>query len=129
MSKMTILTDITDSELFKLYWLPLVCKYREVNFIFANSKGIEYPSMFDWSNVKFGPHHSRDELVKEVKTSAVYLTYQNEIPTYQLMTILREGKTGVGTTNGRSFSVSKENWQKSEIKERYMTYLIEEESV
>ena len=33
----TIITEMTDEELFKTYWMPLICKYREFKFIFAKT--------------------------------------------------------------------------------------------
>ena len=118
----TIKTDMTDSNLFENYWMPLISKYREVNFLFGNTKDLKYPRKFNWSNVKFAPKASRKILKKYAETKVVYMTYQNEIPTYQIMTELIKGKSGVGTTNGNSYSTDKE--KESEIKERYKTYLI-----
>ena len=122
----TIITDMTDGKLFENYWMPLICKYREVDFIFTKTKGLEYPKKFNWSNVKFAPNGHRDQVIPYAKTDVVYLTYQNEIPTYQLMTCLREGKPNIGTLNGESFSIRKNNYKgkEPEITERYKTYKV-----
>ena len=49
----TFITEITDLKIFKNYWIPLICKHREVQFIFSK---IERNNMLvDWSNVKFAP--------------------------------------------------------------------------
>ena len=122
----TIITDITDEKVFKLYWMTLLCKYREIKFIFTDTKNLKYPKMRDWSNVKFAPKSKRDDVIKYAKSEVVYLTNQYEIPTYQLMTILREGKPNIGTLNGESFSVRKNNYKgkEPEITERYKTYKV-----
>ena len=114
----TIITEMTDEQLFKTYWMPLICKYREFNFIFAKTEGLKYPSMDDWSNVKFAPTHNAEEVIKYAETKFVYLTKQNEIPTYELMVKLREPEDGlvpkIHNTNKQSNSVmiSKKSYNK-----------------
>ena len=90
----TIITDITDLKIFKNYWLPLVCRHRDVNFIFGN---IEKNNMLtDWSNVEFIKKdvYSR-KTVEQAKTEIIYITKQNEIPTYELMVKFREPVEGI----------------------------------
>ena len=77
----TFVMEMTDSYLFKTYWMPLVCKHRDVNFIFGKTENLDYPKMSDWSNVKFGAKLGVKDLVKYAKTNIVYITVQNEIPT------------------------------------------------
>lgn len=114
----TIITEMTDEKLFKTYWMPLICKYREFKFIFAKTKGLNHPSMNDWSNVLFAPTKSLEEVIEHAKTKFVYLTKQNEIPTYELMVKLRNPEDGlipkIHNTNKQSNSVmiSKENYNK-----------------
>ena len=90
----TIITDITDLKIFKNYWLPLVCRHRDVNFIFGN---IEKNNMLtDWSNVEF---IQKDvycrKSVLQAKTKIIYITKQNEIPTYELMVKFRNPVEGI----------------------------------
>lgn len=118
----TIITDMSSGEIFESYWMPLIAKYEEVKFIFTRTEGLKYPKKFNWSNVKFAPKAKRDQVIKYSETKVVYLTYENEIPTYQIMTELIKGKAGIGTTNGKSFSTFKD--KESKITERYMTYII-----
>ena len=91
----TIITEMTNAELFKNYWMPLICKYREFSFIFAKTEGLQYPAMSDWSNVKFAKTQSAEEVIKHAETEFVYLTKQNEIPTYELMVQLRTPEDGL----------------------------------
>ena len=91
----TIITEMTNAELFKNYWMPLICKYREFSFIFAKTEGLQYPAMSDWSNVKFAKTQSVAEVIKHAETEFVYLTKQNEIPTYELMVKLRTPEDGL----------------------------------
>tara|TARA_B100000035_G_C20913322_1_gene514999 strand:- start:346 stop:735 length:390 start_codon:yes stop_codon:yes gene_type:complete len=115
----TIITEMTDAVLFQNYWMPLICKYREFNFIFTKTKGLKYPAMLDWSNVKFAPTQSAEQVIKHAETKFVYLTKQNEIPTYELMVKLREPEDGlipkIHNTNERSSSIMflKENYNKT----------------
>ena len=114
----TIITEMTNAELFKNYWMPLICKYREFNFIFAKTEGLQYPAMRDWSNVKFAKTQSAEEVIKHAETKFVYLTKQNEIPTYELMVKLRTPQDGLipkihnTDSNSSSLIVSKENYNK-----------------
>ena len=105
----TIITEMTNAELFKNYWMPLICKYREFSFIFAKTEGLQYPAMSDWSNVKFAKTQSVAEVIKHAETEFVYLTKQNEIPTYELMVKLRTPEDGlvpkIHNTNEQSDSV------------------------
>ena len=90
----TIITDITDLKIFKNYWLPLVCRHRDINFIFGN---IEKNNMLtDWSNVEFIQKdvYSRKSVL-QAKTKIIYITKQNEIPTYELMVKFREPIEGI----------------------------------
>ena len=114
----TIITEMTDEELFKTYWMPLICKYREFKFIFAKTEGLKHPPMNDWSNVLFAPTKSLEEVIEHAETQFVYLTKQNEIPTYELMVKLRNPDDGlvpkIHNTNEQSNSVmiSKKSYNK-----------------
>ena len=108
----TIITEITDLKIFKNYWLPLVCRHRDVNFIFGN---IEKNNLLvDWSNVEFIKKdvYSRENILR-AKTEIIYITKQNEIPTYELMVKFRNPVEGIipkiHNTNddSSSFSISK----------------------
>ena len=113
-----IITEMTNDELFKNYWMPLICKYREFNFIFAKTEGLRYPAMRDWSNVKFAKTQSLEQVIKYAETKFVYLTKENEIPTYELMVKLRTPEDGlipkIHNTNEQSNSVmiSKKSYNK-----------------
>ncbi len=114
----TIITEMTDEELFKTYWMPLICKYREFKFIFAKTEGLKHPPMNDWSNVLFAPTKSLEEVIEHAETKFLYLTKQNEIPTYELMVKLRTPEDGlvpkIHNTNEQSNSVmiSKKSYNK-----------------
>ena len=69
----TIITEMTNAELFKNYWMPLICKYREFNFIFAKTEGLQYPAMRDWSNVKFAKTQSAEEVIKHADKGGLVL--------------------------------------------------------
>ena len=117
----TIVTDITDSDLLKTYWCPLICKHREVQFLFGSTKDVKRPNMKDWSNVRFATKPAKD-LVKHANTKYVYMTVQNEIPTYKLMVDLINPVEGLvpkihGTDeDSSSFVVKKNNYPKFETK-------------
>ena len=115
--KVTIITDMTDSEILKTYWCPLVCKHREVDFIFGKSENVKRPKMKYWSNVRFTATKGRDRLVKFAKADMVYMTVQDEIPTYELMVLLTgKPKEGIvpkihGTDkDSLSYTVKKNNY-------------------
>ena len=89
----TIITEITDLKIFKNYWLPLICRHREVQFIFSK---IERNNMLDdWSNVKFAPRLEIKDIVSHTKTDVIYITKQNEIPTYELMLNFKNPQEGI----------------------------------
>lgn len=89
----TIITKITDLKIFKNYWLPLICRHREVQFIFSK---IERNNMLDdWSNVKFAPRLEIKDIVPHTKTDVIYITKQNEIPTYELMLNFKNPQEGI----------------------------------
>jgi len=90
----TIITEMTDSEIFKTYWVPLICKYREIQFMFGNAGQLKRPVMDDWSNAAFGTKPI-DLLVEHAKTNIIYITKQNEIPTYELMVCLMKPQEGI----------------------------------
>lgn len=123
----TIITEMTDSKTFENYWVPLVCKYREHEFIFCKTSGLNVPKMKDWSNVRFASKSKIDDVIKHAKYDFLYITNQDEIPTYELMTTLREKPEGLvpkihGTNNdGLSFSVYKKNYPKFEKMESSIT--------
>lgn len=91
----TFIADITDSDIFRDYWVPLICKHREVEFIFGKTKDLKRPKMSDWSNVRFAAEKDSPKLVKHAKNKFIYMTVQNELPTYELMVNLREPKEGL----------------------------------
>ena len=110
----TFITEITDLKIFKNYWLPLICKHREVQFIFSK---IEKNNMLtDWSNVKFAPRLEIKDIVPHTKTDVIYITKQNEIPTYELMLNFKNPQEGIvpkihNTNNdSSSFTVLKNNF-------------------
>ena len=89
----------------------------------------------DWSNVKFGKSITVWEAVRYVKTDMIYITKQNEIPTYQLMVSLMNPREGVSPkihntdTKSSSFTVLKNNYRgESECKnitnDEVTTYLV-----
>ena len=112
----TIITDITDSDILKTYWCPLICKYREMQFIFGRTKDVIRPKMKDWSNVRFAAKNNAKGLVSFANTKFVYMTVQNEIPTYELMVRLREPQEGLvpkihgSNKDSSSYVISKENY-------------------
>ena len=106
----TILADITDSNIFKNYWVPLICKHREVEFIFGKTKNVKRPKMADWSNVKFAAEKDSSRLVKFASNKFIYMTVQNEIPTYELMVNLRNPKEGTQTNEANVYEDGR-NWQ------------------
>ena len=131
----TIITEMTDPNIFKNFWMPLICKHREVNFIFGKTESLEYPPSFVWSNVKFGAKLGVKDLVKYAKTDIVYITKQNEIPTYELMVRLRNPQEAIipkihGTdTDSSSFTAKKDKYIKAQgfgrrIVQDVTTYLI-----
>ena len=131
----TIVTEMTDPHIFRNFWMPLICKHREVEFIFGKTENLEYPSSFDWSNVKFGANLEVKDLVKYAKKNLVYITKQNEIPTYELMVRLRNPKEAIvpkihGTdTDSSSFTANKDKYIKAQgfgckIIQDVTTYLI-----
>ena len=127
----TILADITDSKIFKDYWVPLICKHREVEFIFGKTKNVKRPKMSDWSNVKFAAEKGASRLVKFASNKFIYMTVQNEIPTYELMVNLRNPKEGTvpkihGTDkDSSSCVVKKDNYPEfKKVESDVTTYLI-----
>lgn len=143
----TIITDITDSDILKTYWCPLICKYREMQFIFGRTKDVIRPKMKDWSNVRFAAKNTAERLVSFANTKYIYMTVQNEIPTYGLMVKLRSPEEGIisnkiylnnikgnitsieGTDENRcSYIVTKENFTNNNIPDKVIndvsTYLI-----
>jgi len=115
--KLTIITDMTDTETLKTHWCPLICKYRDVDFIFGKSENVKRPKMKNWSNVRFTATKGRDRLVKFAKANMVYMTVQDEIPTYELMVLLtvnpREGivpKIHGTNEDSASYTVKKNNY-------------------
>ena len=74
--------------------------------------------MKDWSNVSFAPTKSLEEVIEHAETQFVYLTKQNEIPTYELMVKLRNPEDGlvpkIHNTDKQSNSVmiSKKSYNK-----------------
>tara|TARA_Y100000816_G_scaffold11373_1_gene7452 strand:- start:4609 stop:5007 length:399 start_codon:yes stop_codon:yes gene_type:complete len=130
----TFICEMTDNNLFRNYWIPLICRHRDFKFIFTNTKDIVCPSL-DWSNVKFGKSITVWEAVRYVKTDMIYITKQNEIPTYQLMVSLMNPREGISPkihntdTKSSSFTVLKNNYRgESECKnitnDEVTTYLV-----
>ncbi len=126
----TIITEMTDSNIFTNYWVPLIYKHRDSNFIFGKCKELKRPMMSDWRNVIFS-NKSIDDLVEQAKTEIIYITKQNEIPTYELMVKFREPVEGIVPKNyitkedSSSFTALKSkypNFKKNNI--NVMTYVI-----
>ena len=68
----TIITEMTDEELFKTYWMPLICRHREIKFIFAKTGELKHPPMKDWSNVLFAPTKSLEEVIEHYNSGGKF---------------------------------------------------------
>lgn len=117
----TFVVEIKDLDIFKNYWLPLVCRHREVQFIFCK---IENDKLLDdWTNVFFAPSSEIKDVIPYAKNNIVYVGQENEIPTYQLMVKLRKPKEGIvpkiHNTNedSNSFTVLKNKYPNYERKD------------
>ena len=82
----SIITDISNSESFTEYWIPLMYKHQEVEFIFSNSKSIKHPRI-NLRNFKF-TSTSRNDAVKSARNEVIFLTEEYALPTYETMILL-----------------------------------------
>ena len=82
----SIITDISNGESFTEYWIPLIYKHQEVEFIFSNSKSIKHPRI-NLRNFKF-TSTSRNDAVKSARNEVVFLTEEYALPTYETMILL-----------------------------------------
>ena len=114
----TIICKMTSSYVFENYWVPLICKHRDVYFIFTDTKYLTRPQMNDWSNVSFSLVDEVQDVVKLAPRKVVYITNANEIPTNELMLRFRKPQPGlvpkIHNTNKQSNSVmiSKKSYNK-----------------
>jgi len=113
----TILCKMTTASVFENYWVPLICKHRDVQFMFTDTKYLVRPKMDDWSNVSFSLVEEVQDVVKLANTKIVYITNANEIPTYELMLRLRNPQPGIvpkiynTNRDSKSFTVLKDYYQ------------------
>ena len=82
----SIITDISNGESFTEYWMPLMYKHQEVEFIFSNFRSIKHPRI-NLRNFKF-THISRNDAVKYASNEVVFLTKEYALPTYETMILL-----------------------------------------
>tara|TARA_B100000963_G_scaffold360137_1_gene389888 strand:+ start:1243 stop:1644 length:402 start_codon:yes stop_codon:yes gene_type:complete len=114
----TIICKMTNSNLFENYWVPLICKHRDVYFIFADTRYLSKPQISDWSNVSFSLVENLEDVVEFAPTKVVYITVATEIPTYELMLRFRKPQPGlvpkIHNTNrdSKSFTVLRDHYQK-----------------
>lgn len=91
----TIITDMENDDsfgrfnantLFTEYWMPLMYKHQEIEFIFTKSKNLVKPKT-NLKNVKVTPI-DRNKAVKYASNETVFLTDRYMIPTYETMILL-----------------------------------------
>ena len=90
----TIITDITDNDLLKYYWLPLCYKHQEFDFIFTDGRGINLAIQDKPKNARFYKCE-RKFAVWNARSEPVFLTNQNSIPTYETMVYMQNLKADV----------------------------------
>tara|TARA_R100000278_G_C5425860_1_gene148318 strand:+ start:328 stop:753 length:426 start_codon:yes stop_codon:yes gene_type:complete len=90
----TIITDITDNDLLKYYWLPLCYKHQEFDFIFTNGASINLAIQGKPKNARF---YKCERIVGVLgaRSQSVFLSNQNSIPTYETMIYMQNLTTDV----------------------------------
>jgi len=90
----SIITDISDHESFIEYWIPLMYKHPEIEFIFTKYTGMKCPKT-NLKNFKY-TFIPRNDAVKSAHNESVFLTEEYALPTYETMIALASlGKDNV----------------------------------
>lgn len=131
-----------DRQKFEHFWMPLMYKHHEIEFVFVDNESKEWPIKQicpELPNIKtFTISHTKNEStlqnfgVRQATREIVYLTSIDYIPTYQTMILLPQIKTqdnvilfshiqSEGLPESNSFAVVKSKYLKSLSLKRYIS--------
>ena len=82
----SIISDISNNESFVEYWMPLMYKHPEIEFIFTKCTGMKCPKN-TLKNYKYS-FITRNDAVKSARNESVFLTEEYALPTYETMVLL-----------------------------------------
>jgi len=115
----TIITDITDNDLLKYYWLPLCYKHQEFDFIFTDGRGINLAIQGKPKNARFSKGN-RNSGVLSARGQNIFLANQNSVPTYETMVYMQNLKPDVcvrpkylNGENSECFSICRDRYDGS----------------
>ena len=85
----TIVTEFNgDNKVFSMYWLPLIFKHGEVEFIVRDTGGLVALSVPNLKVLKT----TLTEAVRSAKNDFVFITDMSAVPTYETMVYLTGNK-------------------------------------